>query len=168
MKLSEGAHDIKHKLIPNDEFYTPKALVQSLISLVPLYGRESILDAAAANPVFFDHFPCSGPRYSTEHFEQWDTPVDWIITNPPYSLLKDWWMPQTFKHAKIGYAYLLGQGNLTPKRIQEANKAGFGLTKIHMCKVFQWYGISYFVVFEKDKPNIVSFDRKVWREDGKK
>jgi hypothetical protein len=162
---SKGAHELRYKHKPNDEFYTPKALAQSLISLVPLYARESILDAAAANPVFYDHFPCSGPRYSTTHFETWDTPVDWIVTNPPYSLLKDWWMPQTYKYAQIGFAYLLGQSNLTTKRIAEANAAGFGLTKLHMFKVMTWYGISYFAVFEKGKPNIVTYDRKIWYEE---
>ena len=44
------------------------------------------------------------------------------------------------------------------------NKAGYGLTKIHMCKVWKWYGMSIIVQFEYDKENIISFDRNIWRE----
>ena len=167
MKLSEGAHNLNGRVVPNDEFYTPRNLVKALMPLVPIQPGQSILDSAAKNPVWYNHFPTDGPIYATEHFEQWNCQVDWIITNPPYSLLKSWWMPQTFKYAKKGYAYLLGQSNFTAKRVAEANAAGFGLTKLHMFKVFKWFNMSYFVVFEKDKPNIISYDRKVWREDGK-
>ena len=43
------------------------------------------------------------------------------------------------------------------------NKAGYGLTKLHMCKVFKWYGMSFIVVFEKNKDNVISYDRIVWK-----
>ena len=41
--------------------------------------------------------------------------------------------------------------------------ANYGLTKLHMCKVFEWYGMSVIVQFEKDTKNIISYDRIVWR-----
>ena len=39
----------------------------------------------------------------------------------------------------------------------------YGLTKIHMCKVYKWYGMSFIVQFEKDEKHIISYDRIVWR-----
>ena len=44
-------------------------------------------------------------------------------------------------------------------------KEGYGLTKMHYCKVFKWYGMSAIVQFEKNKEGIISYDRVVWRED---
>jgi hypothetical protein len=38
------------------------------------------------------------------------------------------------------------------------------MTKMHMCKVFKWYGMSVMVQFEKSKNNVITYDRQVWRE----
>ena len=43
------------------------------------------------------------------------------------------------------------------------NNNGYGLTKMHMCKVFKWFGMSFIVQFELDKENCISYDRVVWR-----
>ena len=43
-------------------------------------------------------------------------------------------------------------------------KAGYGLSKIHMCKVGKWGGWCKFIVqFEKNKEGILSYDRVVWK-----
>ena len=34
-----------------------------------------------------------------------------------------------------------------------------------MLKVWKWFGMSYIVVFEKNKESIMSYNRKVWREE---
>ena len=54
-------------------------------------------------------------------------------------------------------------GKLTAKRIEFMENKGCGLTKIHMCKVFKWYGMSFIVQFERGESHIISYDRKVWR-----
>ena len=160
---SHVSHDIKHRSVHNDEFYTPEQLAISLIKMCPVKPGESILDAAHGTGAFYKNFPVDTINHSTTEFEKWINPVDWIITNPPYSLLGKWWLPHTHEVAQKGYAYLVGQNNFTAKRVEAANKAGFGLTKIHICKVFKWYGLSYFCVYEKDVDNIISYDRIVWR-----
>jgi hypothetical protein len=160
---SSTAHKIKHRAVANDEFYTPPALAVDLIGLVPLVYCDEVLDAAYGTGAFYNNYPPYVVKFHTREFEKWARPVDWIVTNPPYSLLGKWWLPHTQSLCRKGYAYLIGQGNLTARRIEQANNAGFGLTKIHLCKVFKWYGMSYFVVFQRGKDNIVSFDRKVWR-----
>ncbi len=60
--------------------------------------------------------------------------------------------------------YLIGLGNLTARRIEMLEKAGYGLSKLHMCKVYKWYGMSVIVQFEKGKDNIITYDRTVWKQ----
>jgi len=163
---SKRAHDIKHRNKPNDNFYTPRKLAAKLISLVPLETDDLVLDAALGEGAFFDNFPdyinadCCDPNLDLD-FLQYSRNVDWIITNPPYSNL-DAWFVKAFAISKKGVAFLLGYINITPRRLEIANNSGFGVTKIHLCKVFQWFGISAFVIFEKGKPNIIEYDRIVW------
>ena len=47
--------------------------------------------------------------------------------------------------------------------IEMINNEGFGLTKIYLVKVQQWFGLSAFVVFEKGKDNIIDFERKIFQ-----
>jgi len=65
-------------------------------------------------------------------------------------------------------SYLIGINNLTPRRIEMMNNAGYGLTTMYMTNVWRWFGMSVIVVFEKDKDNIIMFDRTTWRDDDKK
>lgn len=164
---SEIGHNIKHRETPNDDFTTPVELAQNLIKLVPLSPGDMVLDSAFGTGAFYDNLPdyvekdwceISMGKDFLDHIE----PVEWIITNPPYSNLDTWFRHTTLLAGK-GFAFLLGFTNITPRRIEMANQADFGLTQIHLCKVFQWYGISAFVVFEREKENIISYDRVVWR-----
>ena len=61
-------------------------------------------------------------------------------------------------------SYLIGFHNLTTKRIEYMNSHGYYLKKLHLLKVFEWYGMSAIVVFEKNCSNCITFDRKVHRE----
>ena len=160
---SQIAHDIKHRQYANDEFMTPGLLARYLVGLTPFAEYETILDPCPGQGAFVDAIRLSFGKVKTAtSFFEWNTPVDWIVGNPPYSKLDDWF-EHSFELAQRGVAYLLGVTNITPRRIEMANKAGFGLTCIHLCKVFHWYGISAFCVFEKGKPNIIAYDRIVWR-----
>jgi hypothetical protein len=62
-------------------------------------------------------------------------------------------------------SYLIGVSNLTAKRIEYMEKNGYNITKLHMCKVYKWYGMSLIVVFEKNKPSIITYDRVVWKNE---
>ena len=54
--------------------------------------------------------------------------------------------------------------NLTAKRIETCNKAGFYLKSMNIFKVYKWFGMSCYVVFSNEiDTNCVGFDRKVWR-----
>jgi hypothetical protein len=161
-RLSTIAHKIKHRKNPNDEFITPEELAKKLINLVPLENGDSVLDSAVGTGVFYRNFPKYTKNYETNNFFNWNKNVDWIITNPPYSKL-DRWLEYSCKIAIKGFAYLLALHNLTPRRIELCEERGFGITKIHLCKVFKWFGISSFIIWEKNKKGIIEYDRVVWR-----
>ena len=152
---SKTAHKIKHRKHANDEFMTPPDLALKLIHLVPYRNGDSILDPAPGDGAFTIDESC-------EDFFKVDKAYDWGITNPPYSNLDAWLEHSTYIFDK-GFAYLLGLHNITPKRIKMCEDAGFGLTKIHLCKVFKWFGISAFCIWENGKSSIIQYDRKVWR-----
>jgi len=150
------AHKIKHRLVPNNEFYTPRELADKLFVLVPIQKDDIIMDNAYGTGNFY-----FGGLKSTDFLND-SRQVDWYITNPPYSFLDDWLLKSC--EAKKGFAYLLGIHNLTPRRIEMCEKMGFGITKIYLCKVFKWFGISAFIIWEKNKKGIIDYDRIVWRD----
>ena len=155
--ISKVNHDIKHRKEPNNEFYTPRELAEKLFSLVPTDQDDRIMDNAyGTGRFYFRGF------YSVDFFNDMNDDIDWYITNPPYSEL-DKWLEKSC-NARKGFAYLLGINNLTAKRIEDCEKRGFYITKIHLCKVFKWFGMSAFIVWEKNKTGIIGYDRTVWRD----
>ena len=153
--ISKTNHDIKHRTKPNDEFYTPRLLAMELFPKVPIKAYDIIMDNAFGTGNFYFG------GYKSKDFFNDDRVVDWYITNPPYSCL-DAWLEKSC-NARRGFAYLLGINNLTAKRIQDCEKRGFYITHIHLCKVFKWFGMSAFVIWEKNKKGIIGYDRTVWK-----
>jgi len=152
---SEIAHKIKHRKIPNNDFTTPRKLAQKLFKIVPIKNNDIIMDNAYGTGNFYFR------GLKSDDFLNDNRKVDWYITNPPYSFLDDWLKKSC--QAKKGFAYLLGLHNLTPRRIEMCEKMGFGITKIYLVKVFKWFGISAFIIWEKNKKGIINYDRIVWR-----
>jgi len=161
VNTSQIAHSIKHRENPNDEFMTPVNVAQMLIAKVPLVAGDEVLDPAIGTGAFHDNYPAFVTKYQCDDFYIWDEPIDWLVTNPPYSHLEGW-LIHSFELAQKGVAYLIGLHNITPRRVEIAEKMGFGVTHIHLHKVCPWYGIQAFVIWEKGKPSILSYDRKVW------
>ncbi len=167
---SEIAHKIKHREIPNDNFDTPLELAKRLVKLVPVKKFDIICDNALGKGIFLEAFKeidvaiIQGCDEKLDFFK-WDKKQSWFITNPPYSKL-DEWLEHSCKYATKGFAYLFGLHNLTPKRIEMCENYGFKITVIHLCKVFKWFGISAFIIWEKNsqsKKVKLNYDRIVWR-----
>ena len=151
---SSIAHKIKHRTIANNDFYTQKKLANILFTKIDTENC-SVLDNAYGTGNFYFKGDYTNDFYGiTKKY-------DWLITNPPYSHL-DKWFEYSCEIAQRGFAYLLGIHNLTPRRIEMCEKKGFFITKIYLCKVFKWFGISAFVVWEKNKKSIIEYDRIVW------
>ena len=158
---SKTSHDIKHRKVPNDEFYTPIDLVRELLRQTPFTAGDTLLDSAYGTGNFYKNFPeYTKNSYSQNFFDETEL-YDWIITNPPYSKL-DAWIQNTCAMSTKGFALLIGLHNLTPKRIEAIEKGGFGITKIILCKVFKWFGISAYIICEKHKKSIIEYNRTVW------
>jgi len=133
------------------------------------------LDPCKNDGSYYDQFPESVAAEYCEILEDEDfflrtkfNDDSVIIGNPPYSIL-DAWLKHTIALDPDCFSYLIGQGALTTRRMEWIEKAGYTITRLHLTKVYKWYGMSYIVVCEKgaDLPQKITMDRTVWREDPK-
>lgn len=153
----------------NDVHYTPVGLARIAIAMVPAeHRRGKWLECCRGSGNYFRNFPKSCDKDWCEiamgrDFFQYavDEGVDVICSNPPYSIMDDW-LEHTVALAPQVVCYLIGINNLTTKRMERMSNAGYGLTKLHVCQVKQWFGMSVIVLWEKGKASVVSFDRTVW------
>ena len=152
----------KYKLSPNDVFHTPPVVAKLMIEMCDIKPTDTVLDPSKGdNGVFYNNFPECNKDYceitEDKDFFDYDKKVDWVIGNPPYSLWNKW-IDHTMKITDK-FCYIFGTMNLTSHRIARIFDAGYGITKIHFCKVGWWFSPSFLVLFEKNKPPIVGFTK---------
>ena len=157
---------IKQRIHPNDIFITPVELAEKHINLIPCTEDDLWLDPCKNNGSYYNQFPTQNKEYceileNKDFFEYQGSP-DIIIQNPPYSLLDSWIKKNIELNPRV-ISFLIGIGNLTTRRIEWLENAGYGITKMKMLKVWKWYGMSVLIVFEKNKQSIIEFDRKIYR-----
>ena len=182
---SSTSHKIKSRTTGNDVFITPRKLAKLHIDMIPEKYHEGVdfsgidpcwLDPCKNDGSYYDQFPDYAEREYCEILEDNDF-FKWesgsrgpqvIIGNPPYSIL-DAWLKHTLECNPDCFSYLIGQGALTTRRMEWIEMAGYTITRLHLTKVYKWYGMSYIVVCEKglDLPQKITMDRTVWREDPK-
>lgn len=130
----------------NDKCMTPSKVARGLIQLLPLYEDAyiKILDPFRGNGAFFYNFPEHSDMEWCEidngrDFFDYNKQVDWIISNPPYSIF-DAVLDHSFEIAK-NVAYLVplskifssmgrirkwqAYGNIKAIWILSASKCGF-------------------------------------------
>ena len=180
---SSTGHKIKSRTTGNDVFITPRKLAKLHIDMIPekykvnygLSGLCTWLDPCKNDGSYYDQFPEMCDREYCEILEGIDfftSPVeedsDVIIGNPPYSILDAWLKHTLWLHPEC-FSYLIGQGALTTRRMEWIEENGYTITRLHLTKVYKWYGMSYIIVCEKGKdlPQKITMDRTVWREDPK-
>jgi len=134
--------------------------------MIDLKENEIWLDPFKNSGVYYNNFPTNNKLWceilEEKDFFEFNEKVDVICSNPPYSLM-DKVLEKSISLKPRVISYLIGVGNLTTRRIEMMEKAGYGITKLHMCKVYKWYGMSFIVVFELNKDSIMSYDRTVWK-----
>lgn len=83
---------IKSCLNPNDKFYTPDWVAKDMVEFFHPYGE--ILEPCKGEGVFLKYLPEAHWCEIDEgrDFFQWTKPVTWIITNPPYSILTEFFL----------------------------------------------------------------------------
>jgi len=166
MSKSNTSHKIKQRENPNDIFITPIKLAKYNIDMIEYKDDELWYDPFKNNGSYYNQFPNDNKKWSEiledKDFFTFDEKVDIICSNPPYSMIDKVLEKSVELNPRI-ISYLIGVNNLTAKRMEYMENNGYYITKIHMCKVFKWYGMSMIVVWEKDKKPIMSYDRVVWR-----
>ena len=165
--------NIKKREKSNDIFYTPLALVKLHLNFVKEYVStgDTILDPFYGTGNYFNTyseiftdaiFEFTEIEMGKDFFE-YDKKVDMIVSNPPYSIM-DKVLEKSVSLNSHTISYLIGQNNLTCKRIEYMNKHGYFLDKMFFTKVFKWFGMSAIVVFtKKSQKNCIDYDRQVWK-----
>jgi hypothetical protein len=177
MSTSTIGHGIKHRAVGNDIFITPRALALKQINTINYTKEDVWCDPCRNNEngSYYSQFPteCEKEWYEIlEGIDFFDRKYDdkdgllnpdIICMNPPYSIL-DSFMKRCLELKPKVISMLIGVSNLTAKRIEYFEKAGYGIVHLTMLKVYKWYGMTYIVNFERNKASIMSIDRTVWRE----
>lgn len=128
----------KPKLVPAknnseaDKVFTPRALGLSIIQNLPLSG--TVLDPCRGDGAFFDQLPNSVERRWCEvdqgqDFLDWDEHVDWVVSNPPWSKMRE------FLNHGMNFAdnvcYLAAFTHFTTKaRVRDIKNHGFAMRSI--------------------------------------
>jgi len=166
---SNISHNIKKRIKANDVFITPLEVAKQQIQLHNINDNDLWLDPCRNNKEgsYFNNFPQNVKKDWCEILEgkdffEYDRDIDIICGNPPYSLM-DKWIKKTLQLNPKEFSLLIGIGNLTTRRIEIIENAGYGLSKMKMLKIYDWYGMSCIVVFEKNKKSIIEYDRKVYK-----
>ena len=164
---SRISHSIRNRETPNNIFITPPALAKTNIDMISCKETDIWLDPFKNSGNYFNQFPTEKKDWCEildgKDFFEYDKPVDIICSNPPYSMMNAV-LEKSVKLNPRVISYLIGVGNLTSKRIEDMEKNGYKIVKLHLCKVYKWYGMSFIVVWEKTEQNgILSYDRTTWK-----
>lgn len=151
----------KMKVNKNDIYHTPLPVVKKMIEMCHITPDMKVLDPCYGAGAFYNNLPECDKHWAEiekgNDFFELTGRYDLIIGNPPYSLWTKW-LEHTMKLTDK-FCYIIGTLNLTPKRLDAVLKNGFGVTQMHSVSIDWWFAHSYLVVFEKNKPSIVTSDR---------
>ncbi len=144
---------IKSRKVANDRIYTPEKVAKMMIDMCEIKKDDKVLDPSRGGGVFYNNFPeCHKDWCEIDEgkdFFKYDKEVDTIAGNPPYSLWTKW-IRKTIELNPKKICYIFNIGNLTPSRVGELEKAGYGIKKIILLKIDYWFSSSFLVLFEKD------------------
>lgn len=175
---SSTSHAIKHRTNPKDVFLTPVKLAKLHIDMIPDKYKTQYdiwLDPCKNDGSYYNQFPSDiwAKDYceileGKDFFKNEKPNYTCVVSNPPYSCVDDW-LKKTIELDPDCFSYLLAQHAITTRRLEMIEKAGYSITRLHLTKVFKWYGMSQIIVCEKGEelPQKISYDRTVWREDPK-
>ena len=167
MTTSSISHTIKQRENPNDVFITPLALAKTHIDMIETRDNDIWYDPFKNNGSYFNQFPTENKEWSEildgKDFFEYDGSPTIICSNPPYSMI-DQVLEKSISLKPRVISYLIGVQNLTARRMEMMENAGYRIKALHMCKVFKWYGMSACIVWDNTiEKSIFSFDRVVWR-----
>lgn len=119
-------------LNPRDKVFTPDDVARDVVNFFKPTGR--ILEPSAGDGAFLRHLPPDTDWCEIEKgrdFFACHEHYDWIIGNPPYSLLEEW-LEHSFQLADdVVYVLLFHMVFSTKKRLQKINQ-DWGIRKIYV------------------------------------
>ena len=157
------------KLRTNDTYYTPLEVALECIAMTPLEGV--ILDPWRGQGVFYNNYDpllvkCWAEISEGRDFMDWETPVDWICSNPPYSQLKSH-LPKVLSLCKKGFGLLIGVINLTTARLKLITDSGFYINHLHYINIDGFgLGTSVYIICSKIISTYVTFNNTKYEMDG--
>lgn len=163
---SQISTEIKNRDKPNDVFITPLELAKQQIDMIDYEPNEIWYDPFKNSGSYYNQFPNDNKVWSEilegRDFFEFEGHVDIICSNPPFSLFLKIINKCIELNPRV-ISLMFSAHNLTPKRLEIMEEAGYGLTKMHIIKVYKWFGITYVLQFERNKPSMMSYDRTVWK-----
>jgi transcriptional regulator with XRE-family HTH domain len=115
-----------------DIVYTPRSLTKAVIDHHPLTGV--VLDPCRGDGAFFDQFPdhvdaCWCEIAEGRDFMRWQVPVDWIVTNPPWSKFRSFLDHSMNVAENVVFLAALNHYG-TKARLADIRRHGFGMRSI--------------------------------------
>ncbi len=167
MSISLIGKNIQQKEKANDKIYTPINLVKTHLGFMKKFIKNDdiLYEAFAGDGRYVNAMRemfCKNEIKQTEiddgtNFFEFNEKVDCIISNPPYSILDNVFKKSIELKPRI-ISYLIGQMNLTPKRVRMMNDNGYFIKHIYLCKVNGWFGMSCIITFGNDiDENVIDF-----------
>lgn len=135
----------KSDYVSNDKVMTPRPLARAIVEhfspqgavLEPCCGDGSFVEAVKNK---FDRNHCGWMR-ETLHtceidagrdFFDWNDPVDWIITNPPWSQIRQFLLHGMQVSSNIVFLMTVNHA-WTKARLRDVRDLGFGIREIAIC-----------------------------------
>jgi hypothetical protein len=155
---SQISHKIKNnKNKDKDKVYTPKEVAEDCINKIkykikdtdhlfePFYGQGVFFNLFGENPKSYTEIDLGLDFFEIDD----DIETDYIITNPPYSIMTDIINKIIkMKHLK-GFGILVNNLTITPPRLKKLEDYNFFPSDLYIFKVRSWFGVQYFWFFEK-------------------
>ena len=134
---SSISHKIKNRTVAKDVFITPKVLSKIHIDSIDYKDTDLWLDPCKNSGSYYNQFPTENKDsceiLEGKDFFEYKGRPDIIIQNPPYSIL-DKWIKKNIELNPRVISMLIGIGNLTTRRMEWLENAGYGLTKMKKLK----------------------------------
>ena len=167
---SKICNKIKYRKTANDVIYTPIEVAKDCIEFTKPFLRPSdiLLEPFSGHDAFYNNFPPENKKFWCEidrgrDFLEYQGKVDWIITNPAYSIFNKV-IDKIISTSKKGFCLLLNNLTLTPRRLDIINKQGFFISFIYYFKIHSWFGYQYYYIFEKRKDKVNKLEFKFKRD----
>lgn len=139
-RLSKIKDNLMHKiLVPdggNDDFNTPHKLCRQCIDKLPLNRNTTTLEPCRGSGNFY-HLLANTKRDWCEikegrDFFDYRGHVDWIITNPPWSLARRFLIKSMQVSDNIGFLITINHIVALKARWRDIRSCGFRITKIYL------------------------------------